>query len=124
MRLSTRFPTCVVLALGAAGMMLLAGSAAAQYTPVWFDGYEATPGTDINADLGSPRQGGNPIPLAYDVNLPFGVTDQTTDYHQQIIGPDGSGNHLLQLAGDPRDQQPAVAQYAAFSCLRVTRPQF
>lgn len=105
MTLSMKSRHCVLLALGAAGMMLLVGSANAQYTPVWFDGYEATPGFDINADLGAPRQGGSPIPLAYDANTATGVA-QADDYHQQIIGPDGNGNHLLQLAGDVGINEP------------------
>ena len=96
MRLRDRIPTIAAIALG---MVLPLGGVADAATAVWFDGYQATAGTDINADLGSPRQGGSPIPLDYSANVDLLAANQTVDYHQQIIG-DPNAVALMQLAGD------------------------
>ena len=51
---------CVVLA----GVVV--PSANAQYTPYWFDGFDVSTGTsDINFEIGSPRQGGAAVPTSY-----------------------------------------------------------
>ena len=101
MRPTMRAPMTLAVAV-AALVLMLGTSATAQYTPIWFDGYQSPATLDINAGIGAPRQGGSPVPLEYVQNL-GGTADPNLagadDYHQQIIG-DPNGVALLQLAGD------------------------
>ena len=108
MSMLTKIPLCLLLAFGAASVLFVAGDAHAQFTPVWFDGYQSPATLDINAGIGAPRQGGSPVPLSYIQNLGQGTDPNlggADDYHQQIIG-DPNGVALLQLAGDTNINVP------------------
>jgi hypothetical protein len=65
-------------------------------TPVFFDGFEVTANTsDMNADLGAPRQGGPLAPVPYVVN-----SFPAVSYHHQMFDVGSSPTTPLQLAGD------------------------
>ncbi len=65
-------------------------------TPVFFDGFEVTANTsDMNADLGAPRQGGPLVPVPYVVN-----SFPAVSYHHQMFDVGSSPSTPLQLAGD------------------------
>ena len=79
--------------IGAIGLAIIAtaltaGTARAQYSPYWFDGFDTANSLDINSGIGSPRQGGAGIPTSWVSNGGSG------NYHDQIA----SGQLLL--AGD------------------------
>jgi hypothetical protein len=71
----------------------------AQYTPVFYDGYDTSAGSqDVNFEYNNgTRQGGILNPINYAQN-PAGA-----DYHHQVTGA------TLQLAGDPGFQYPMVS---------------
>lgn len=71
----------------------------AQYTPVFYDGYDTSAGSqDVNFEYNNgTRQGGVLSPLTY-TQTPAGP-----DYHHQVTGA------TLQLAGDPGFQYPMVS---------------
>lgn len=68
----------------------------AQFTPYWFDGFDVSANSsDINFEIGVPRQGGVAVPTTYTAN--------SNDYHLQMFG----GGGPLQLAGDGFGPFPA-----------------
>jgi hypothetical protein len=87
------------MALASAFVLLPAAMAQAQYTPVFYDGYDTSAGSqDVNFEYNNgTRQGGVLSPLTYAQN-PVGA-----DYHHQVTGT------TLQLAGDPTFQYPMVS---------------
>lgn len=90
MKTTTRMITCLVTALVTAN----AGTSHAAFTPIWFDGFDVSAGTsDINFEIGPPRQGGPLVPTTYVAN----TANPANDYHHQLFG---GGNTPLQLAGD------------------------
>ncbi len=78
--------------------VIIASSAGAlgAFTPYWFDGFDVSMNTtDINFEIGSPRQGGAAVPTSYAAN--------SSDYHVQMFG----GGGPLQLATDINAPFPA-----------------
>lgn len=70
-------------------MIATSAGALGAFTPYWFDGFDvSTNTTDINFEVGSPRQGGAAVPTSYAAN--------SSDYHVQMFG----GGGPLQLASD------------------------
>lgn len=77
------------VALAVLTAALTAGTARAQYTPYWFDGFDTSASSlDINFEIGSPRQGGAGIPTTWLSNGGPG------NYHDQLTSAQ------LLLAGD------------------------
>jgi hypothetical protein len=76
-------------------------TASAQYTPVWFDGYDISGGNpfDVNFEY-TTRQFGTLAPILYTAN----TFNPANDYRHQLFGP---GNGPLQLAGDGGSPAPA-----------------
>jgi len=80
-----------VAAFTAVGIALTAANVSAQYTPIWYDGYNVSGGSsDINFEVGT-RQGGPLVPINYVAN----TGNPANDYHHQVFGA-----APLQLAGD------------------------
>lgn len=74
--------------------LFLSQSLQAAPVPVWFDGFDTVPSgagvSDINYQIGFPRQGGAPIPQSYVTN----TANPANDYRHQLgFGP-------LLIAGD------------------------
>ena len=100
MRRRTKRPTITAIAVAVFCALSAGRHAEAQYTPVWFDGFDSAIGTDINVNADAPRQGGSPVPLAYNANVSFAAANQAADYHQQIVGDGVDPDNRLLLAGD------------------------
>ena len=94
---------CAVAAIAALALVATNGQAGT-VTPVFYDGFNVSAGSsDLNFEIGAPRQGGPLIPVSWDRNAPVG------DFHHQLLGVGP-----LQLAGEASLFFPLASPIANF----------
>jgi hypothetical protein len=87
------------IALAVVAAALTTGTARAQYTPYWFDGFDTSASSlDINFEIGSPRQGGAGIPTAWLSNGGPGNYHDQVGFGQLLLAGDGGIANGLALA--------------------------
>ena len=71
----------------------------AQYTPIYYDGFGVSASSsNVNAELGNPRQGGPLLPISNVSNTDS--VDAGDDYHHQLFSAAASPSQPLLLASD------------------------
>ena len=92
----TIFSSYPRIALAATLSLFSCQAAWAVNTPVFYDGFAVSTNTsDMDFEIGAPRQGGPLVPVPYVVN-----TFPAVSYHHQMFDAGSSPSQPLQLAGD------------------------